>query len=225
LAAGAAPLAAPAALVPAAIASQIAPRPGQPDYPFLSRVVPLSGVRGHVHPLLGERTFTVDIIDQAAVKSAYGWTSLLFLGAAAGAAFFLVRKGRIERLPARLAGSALILALIMSLDLCLPHPLSIAMPLAAINRLLTGFFEIPLAPVCAPLFLLFFFGLAVAAGRPAWLLPFSAAPLLALSHPFVSPDAVSAWSDFRREYGGRRDPAAAEIRRALLSPSYGVINR
>ncbi|NLF24142.1 MAG: hypothetical protein GX589_00590 [Deltaproteobacteria bacterium] len=218
------------ALIPPFLVLQVTPLPPFPDYPPLAHVVSLTGVRGWVRPLVGDQTFPIDVIDQIFIKSAYRTLCLLlFLAflvvvirsalesrgdcASNSRATFFLRAGAVT-------------VVLVALDVLVPQTISVAAPLATINRLSPALFQLPLVPVVLALSL-FFAVSYVQLSRNMVLLVMIFLSVGFLSYDAKAPEgyvwrmgflqkknALSAWQDRR----------AARYKHILLSPSYSLIN-
>ncbi len=120
-------------LGPAILVTLTAPIADMPSYPRSAHVLPFDGSYGTLRPLLGP-TYPFDTLDRAALRSDYGTRSLALLALSALA--FWVRK--LHQTPvARYTGKVgFVLALMATLNTCLPEPWATISPLPSLGRLL-----------------------------------------------------------------------------------------
>ena len=120
-------------LGPAIVVTLTAPIAEMPSYPKSAHVLPFDGSYGTLRPLLGP-AYPFDTLDRAALRSDYGTRSLALLVLSALA--FWVRK--LHQTPvARYTGKVgFVLALMATLNTCLPEPWATISPLPSLGRLL-----------------------------------------------------------------------------------------
>jgi hypothetical protein len=120
-------------LGPAIVVTLTAPTAEMPSYPRSAHVLPFDGAYGTLRPLLGP-AYPFDTLDRVALRLDYGTRSLalLFLSTLA----FWFRK--LHQTPvARYTGKVgFVLALMATLNTCLPEPWATISPLPSLGRLL-----------------------------------------------------------------------------------------
>jgi hypothetical protein len=121
------------ALTPAIFVTLTAPMPEIPNYPKSAHVLPFDGVYGTLRPLIGP-TYPFDVLDRAALRTIYDDRSLAILLLSIFA--WWVRRRHQSYVARYTAKVGLVLALLATLNTCLPEPWATISPLPSLSRLI-----------------------------------------------------------------------------------------